>query len=75
MRWFAVKPTKATTHAFIVRIWIEPRELRDAEPTWRGVIEAVEGHERVYFHQLDNLSTFFAMYLRDIGIKIDNLGK
>lgn len=68
-----MKPIKGTTHAFIVRIWIEPRGLKDAEPIWRGVIEAVEGHNRVYFDQLDKMSTYFAKYLNEIGIKVDDL--
>jgi hypothetical protein len=67
-----VKSLKETTHAFIVRLWIEPRELKDAEPIWRGVIEDVEGDERVYFNHLDKVNTYFAKYLEKIGIKIDN---
>ena len=27
------------TESFIVRIWLEPRELRGAPPVWRGEIE------------------------------------
>jgi len=65
-----VKFTKEITHAFIVRIWIEPRELKDAELIWRGVIEHVEGDERVYFDHLDKVSAYFAKYLEAIGIKI-----
>jgi hypothetical protein len=73
--WFAVKSTREISHAFIVRIWIEPRELKDAEPPWRGVIEAVDGYKRVYFDHLDKMSTYFEKYLQEIGIKIDNLRK
>ena len=60
------------THAFIVRIWIEPQEKKDAEPIWRGVIEDVEDDEPVYFDRLDKMNTYFAKYLEKIGIKIDN---
>ena len=66
--FFGVKPTKETTHAFILRIWIEPRELKDAEPIWRGVVEHVEGDERVYFNNLNMLKRYFAEYLEKIGI-------
>ena len=69
-----MKSTKEIVHAFIVRIWIEPREAKDAEPIWRGVIEDVEDHERVYFDHLDKMSTYFAKYLQKIGIKIDGRG-
>ena len=70
-----MRSTKVTTHAFIVRIWIEPREMKDVEPIWRGVIQHVEADKRVYFDHLDKMSTYFAKYLEDIGIKVDNLGK
>jgi hypothetical protein len=67
-----VKSIKEITHAFIVRIWIEGREEKDAEPIWRGVIEDVEDDERVYFDHLGKMNTYFAKYLENIGIKIDN---
>ena len=67
-----MKSIKEITHAFIVRIWIEPRERKGAEPIWRGVIEHVEGDEPVYFDHLDTMNTYFATYLEKIGIKINN---
>ena len=75
-----MKSTKEIIHAFIVRIWIEPREVKDAEPIWRGVIEHVEiediEHEKpVYFDHLDRMRSYFAKYLKKLGIKIDYLGK
>jgi len=70
-----VKSTREISHAFIVRIWIEPRELKDAEPPWRGVIEAVAGYKRVYFDHLDKMSTYFAKFLQEIGIKVNDFGK
>ena len=66
-----MKSAKEFSHAFIVRIWLEPREAKDAEPIWRGVIEHVEDDETVYFDHLDKLSTYFAEYLKQIGIKIN----
>ena len=64
-----MKSTKETTFAFIVRIWVEHGERKDAEPIWRGVIEPVEGDERVYFDRLERLSTYLARYLEAVGIK------
>jgi len=49
--------------------------MKDVEPIWRGVIQHVEADKRVYFDHLDKMSTYFAKYLEDIGIKVDNLGK
>lgn len=70
-----MKSIKEITHAFIVRIWIEPQERKDAEPIWRGVIEDVEDDKRVYFDHLDKMNTYFAKYLEKIGITIDNYKK
>jgi len=67
-----VSSIKELTHAFIVRIWFEPRERKDAEPIWRGVIEHVEGDKPVYFDHLDKMNTYFAKYLEKIGTTIDN---
>jgi hypothetical protein len=75
IHWFTVKSTKETTHAFIIRIWIEHRERNDVEPLWRGVIEHVEDGERVYFDHLDKMSSYFVEHLEAIGIKIDKLGR
>ena len=69
-----MKTTKATTYAFIVRFWIEPRELKGAEPIWLGVIEPVEGQQRLYLDHLDKMSTYFARYLNKIGVKLDEIG-
>ena len=55
-----------------MRIWIEPRESKDANPVWRGVIEKVEGDKPVYFDHLDKMNTYFAKYLEKIGIKVND---
>jgi hypothetical protein len=72
-----VKSTREIIHAFIVRIWVEPREKKDAEPVWRGVIEHVEigdleAEKPVYFNHLDKMRSYFAKYLQKIGIKIED---
>ena len=66
-----VKSNKETAHAFIVRIWMETRELRDAEPIWRGVIEHVGSGARVYFDQLEQIAVHVMPYLEAMGIKVD----
>jgi hypothetical protein len=66
-----VKSIKGITHAFIVRIWIEPQELKDAELVWRGVIEHVDGDKPVYFDHLNKMNTYFAHYLEKFGINND----
>ena len=51
------------SHSFIVRIWLEPRELAEAVPEWRGVVEHVASGERRYFIDLDDLLNFIASHL------------
>ena len=68
---FAVKSTKETAHAFIVRIWMEPREFKDAEPIWRGVIEHVGSGARVYFDKLEQIAIHVFPYIEEMGVKAD----
>ena len=56
-------------HAFIIRIWRENREIQDAEPTWRGVIEHVPTGKKRYLHDLAHIITFLNLYLVKMGVK------
>ena len=67
-----MKLIKDSTHAFIVRIWIEHPDVNNAEPVWRGVIEQVSDGQRVYFQRLEAISAFFAKYLDEIESDIGN---
>jgi len=72
-----VDSVKEPSHAFIVRIWLEHRDIEDAEPIWRGEIEdlqAVRSKEKktVYFDNLEQLPIYFAQQLQKIGIKIND---
>lgn len=51
------------THVFILRFWLEQREIEGAEPEWRGVIENVGSGERVYFINLDQVQAYLISYL------------
>lgn len=70
-----MKSIKETTQAFVVRIWIEHQQMKNAKPVWRGVIERVDSGDRVYFDQLDKISAYFANYLDELGVQIDHLAK
>jgi len=70
-----VKSIKETTQAFVVRIWIEHQQMKNAKPVWRGVIERVDSGDRIYFDQLDKISAYFANYLDELGVQIDHLAK
>ena len=57
-----------TTHSFIARFWIEPREIKDAKPIWRGVVEHVASGQRRYLENLDEIKAFIAVHLQDAAI-------
>jgi hypothetical protein len=57
------------TESFVVRIWLERREIADALPEWRGVIEHVGSGHRKYILDLDCIVIFMAEYMREWGVK------
>jgi hypothetical protein len=58
-------------HAFLVRIWSEPREIEQARPEWRGMIEHIPSGQRRYVKNLDELAAFIASYLELMGVKLE----
>jgi hypothetical protein len=52
---------------FIVRIWIEPREIPGQKPEWRGYIEHVASGERRSFRSLAEITRFIAPHLEQLG--------
>ncbi len=43
---------KEKTHSFIVRIWLESREIEAKVPELRGMIEHVTSEKQQYFQDL-----------------------
>ena len=58
-----------TSHTFIARFWLEPREIKDARPIWRGVVEHVASGQRRYLEDLDEIKEFIAVHLQNMGIR------
>ena len=54
-----------TSHTFIARFWLEAREIKDAKPIWRGVVEHVTSGQRHYLEDLDEIKAFIADYLKE----------
>ena len=63
-----MKSFSENTHSFIVRIWLEPRDLEGAEPQLRGEIEHVPSSERRYLKDLSEIAFFIAPYLGEMGV-------
>ncbi len=63
-----VDQSQDSSHTFIARFWLEPREIKDAKPIWRGVVEHVPTGQRRYLEDLDEIKAFISVYLQDTGI-------
>jgi hypothetical protein len=50
-----VKRLQEDRHVFIVRLWLERREVTDAPPIRRGMLEQLSGGVRRYFQNLEEL--------------------
>jgi hypothetical protein len=61
---------EATSHPFIVRIWLEETADEAGRATWRGHITHVPSGKRQYLQDLDDIITFIAPYLAGMGVKL-----
>lgn len=51
-------PPEENSSAFIVRVWIEPREVEGAPVVWRGSIEPVASGRVKYVVELEEIGRF-----------------
>ena len=58
------------TQVFIIRIWVERREIEGAPTEWRGVIEHIPGGQRRYLKDLGDILVFIRPYLKSIGVNV-----
>jgi hypothetical protein len=59
---------KEQSESFVIRVWLEKREISEAEPECRGVIEHVATGRRTYLRDLDEIIIFIATYVEEWGI-------
>ncbi|HTX91817.1 MAG TPA: hypothetical protein VMC09_11450 [Anaerolineales bacterium] len=45
---------------FIVRVWFEPREIKDAEENWRCMVENIDTREINYFLSPEKLAEYIS---------------
>ena len=57
---------EANSHSFILRFWVEPREIKDDRPVWRGVVEHVSTGKKMYLKNLEEIKVFINSYLGTI---------
>ncbi len=51
-----------TRHVFIVRIWLEPREIEGEAPQLRGSVEHIPSGERRSVKALEDVMAFMARF-------------
>jgi hypothetical protein len=61
---------EATSHPFVIRIWLEESIEEAHRATWRGHITHVPSGERRYLQDLDDMTAFIAPYLERMDIKL-----
>ncbi len=49
---------KNISHSFVVRIWVEPREIADERTVWRGMVQHVLSGEQTYFQTFEEMVLF-----------------
>ena len=64
--WCNVDLFEARTKTFILRFWIEPREMSNAAFQWRGMIEHIPSGERHYFYRFEDLPKLILPYLKEM---------
>ncbi len=57
------------TAAYIVRVWIEQREVEGAPVAWRGSIEHVGSGRVKYITDLDEITRFVRPFLEVMGVE------
>ena len=67
-----LEPTSSevNAHSFIVKIWIDGEEQGVNRVTWRGHITHVSSNQRQYISDLDEIPSFLASYLQQMGVKM-----
>jgi hypothetical protein len=59
------------THPFIIKIWLEETEEEAGSTVWRGHITHVPTGVRSYFGALDDITSFIAPYLEQMGVQLN----
>jgi len=66
----SLESLEATSHPFIVRIWLEESAEGRQRAVWRGHITHVPSGERRYLYSLDDMASFVALYLERMGVRL-----
>ncbi len=61
---------ESNSHSFIIRVWVEEAQGKPRLVLWRGHITHVPDGERRYFQTLGDISSFVALYLQEMGVRL-----
>jgi len=69
-----VQPEESSA-AFIVRVWVEAREVEGAPVTWRGSIEHVASGRVKYLAELEEIGWFIRPFLEAMRVGFSESAK
>ena len=61
-----MNPSQETSHAFIVRFWLEPQDIQGAKPEWRCAVEHVPSGRRVLVKSACEVIAFVQEFLAEV---------
>ena len=57
------------THVFVIRFWLEAREIEGKQQIWRGVIEHVASRERRFLKKPEEVVSFLKQYQGEFEVQ------
>jgi hypothetical protein len=61
---------ESDVHSFVIKIWLDDKNIRRGTITWRGHITHVADARRQYVQRLVNIVTFILPYLQEMGVQV-----
>jgi len=58
-----------------VKVWLEETDQPENQAEWRGHITHVPSGRRRYVRELNEISVFIGMYLKEMGARLDTESK
>lgn len=60
---------KDNNHVFVIRVWQEPREIHNAVPIWRFMVEYVPTGDKCYLNDCKGILTFISSHVEGLGTR------
>lgn len=62
---------EASTHSFIVKIWLERTAAKARRAVWRGHVTHAFSGRRRYFQNLEDIALFIVPYLEQLDVRMN----